>query len=138
MKRITGHLACVTFLLALVPSLSGCGSSRLSLGEQDTVRLEACDAGKVHVVWSQAYEEEGGFVVTGVVRRSDTVGQPVKVTVRARIVSPAGEVLDQAESEAINVPRRMVTKVQGFERFRLCFGSVPPAGSSTQMTPHSS
>ena len=133
MSTVLGSI-CVLGSIMLV---SGCGANRLSLAREGAVTLEAHASGKVYVAWSDAYESEEGFVVTGVVRRDDTVGSPIKVSVHVTIISPDGQTLDEGQSGEISVPRRMATKVQGFERFNVRFPSKPPEGSTVQIVARS-
>lgn len=138
MKRTVNTLACGVCLLAPVVLGSGCGANQVSLTQAGEIHLEQARVGKVYVAWSDAYQDEEGFVVTGVVRRSDTVGGPIEVDVHVTIVAPDGEVIDEAQSADIRVPRRIATKIQGFDRFTVRFPNVPPEGSSVRIVARSS
>jgi len=120
-------------LSILAAGCLGCSATRVSLVDTGAVHLESSSAGKVYVAWSDAYEEGDGFVITGVVRRRDAVGAPINVTVDAEIVSPAGIILEKAESNTLSVPHRKVNRVQGFERFTIRFPQVPAEGSSVRL-----
>jgi len=120
-------------LSILATGCLGCGMSRVSLVDTGALRLESSVQGKVDVAWSDAYKQADGFVVTGVVRRNDTVGLPIEATVAVEIVSLAGVVLDKAESNILCIPRRRVNRVQGFQRFAIRFPQVPPEGSSVRI-----
>jgi len=135
-----GLQTAVRGLCLFLPAIGylGCSGTQVSLVETGAVRLENAAPGKVYVAWSDAYERDGRFVITGVVRRKDTVGPPIKVTVDAEIVSASGTILDTAESDALYVPRRRGDRVQGFERFTVRFPEAPPAGSSVRITARSS
>jgi len=126
---------CLPALMTLVP---GCESGRVSLARKGAVKLEPRTAGKVRVAWSDAYTDEKGFTVTGVVRREDTVGRPIKVNVQVTVLSPDGSTWGEALSDDLYVPRHAVSKVQGFERFRLHFPNIPPEGSSVLIVPRDS
>jgi hypothetical protein len=97
------------------------------------ITLETRTSGPAYVAWSDARPDEDGFLVTGVVRRSDLGGSPVKVTVAVEVVSSSGVILDRAQADAVYVPRRNVTHVQGFERFSVRFPHAPPEGSSLRI-----
>lgn len=128
---------CAVCLGALMSLAAGCESQRVSLARKGVVTLEPHAEGKVRVVWSDAYPDEKGFTVTGVVRRQDTVGVPIRVNVQVTILAPDGSTWAEGWSDDLYVPRRMVSKAQGFERFQLSFANVPPAGSSVLITPRS-
>ncbi|UCD50896.1 MAG: hypothetical protein JSW27_25650 [Phycisphaerales bacterium] len=138
MKRAVHVSAWGICLLALVWLAAGCGASQTHLAETGVIHLEQAQIGKVYVAWSEAYEDGDGFVITGVVRRNDTVGAPIKVKVQAAITSPEGELVGEAQSEDICVPRWIATKVQGFERFEIRLPSVPPEGSVVRVVARSS
>ena len=133
MNKRVSVAACGLGLLLLLAGLSGCGGGQASLVDSGRIHLESDAPGKVYVAWSDAQEEEGGFLVTGVLRRKDTVGPPIKATVEVEIVSPCGSILDQAQSDDLYVPHRKVNRVQGFERFSVRFPKTPPDGSCVRI-----
>ena len=60
--------------------ISGCATDRVDLVDAGVLNLEQHTTGKVYIAWSDAYEDGDGFVVTGVLRRRDIVGLPIKNT----------------------------------------------------------
>jgi len=121
-------------LVAIIVSLgAGCHAGDAGLTEQSRIHIQESATGKVYVAWSDAHEEDGALVVTGVVRRHDTVGLPIDVEVHATITAADGVVLDEATSDIVSVPRRSLTRVQGFQRFKIHFPTVPPAGSAIHL-----
>jgi hypothetical protein len=137
MKRVVRVFVCTACVVAFALSSSGCGMSEMGLAGEGTVHIDTAAPGKAYIAWSDAYEDEAGFVITGVVRRSDTVGPPVKVSVQASIISADGTVIDEAQSDDIQVPRRITSRVQGFKRFGIRLPSVPPEGSSVRVVARS-
>ena len=101
------------------------------------VTIEKQAAGKVYVAWSSAHECEDGFLVTGVLRRSDRVGSPIKAHVDITILSPDGHIIDTARSNEVYVPRRRTGRGQSMQRFRVQLPDIPPRGSSVRMVSHS-
>ena len=71
--------------------------------------------------------------VSGVVRRHDTVGRPIKVHVDVTILSPDGKVLNDGSSSDIYVPRRIVSISQRLKRFKVRFPSIPAKGSKASI-----
>ncbi|HIJ51650.1 MAG TPA: hypothetical protein HPP66_00670 [Planctomycetes bacterium] len=116
-------------LVCSVVFLAGCGANRVDLIDSGSLNLEKKASGKVYVAWSDVYEDEKGFVVTGVLRRRDRVGLPIKTEVCVTLLSPDGTVLDEAHSSEVYVPRRIIGKFRGFKRFRVRFENMPPEGS---------
>ena len=133
MKKRVVITICGVGLLMLTLLNSGCETTRVSLVDTGAVNMKTHAPGKVHVVWSDAYTDDEGFVVTGVVRRSDSVGPPIRVNVHVTLLSPDGKILDEAVSNDISVPRQIVSRTQRFERFRLHFPNIPPKGTSAQI-----
>jgi hypothetical protein len=125
-------------LFALALLSSGCETGRVSLVDTGAVAIKTHAPGKVHVAWSDAYTDENGFVVTGVVRRSDSVGPPITVNVHVTLLSPDGKILDEVVSNDISVPRQIASRTQSLERFRLRFPTIPPKGTSAQIVVRSS
>lgn len=121
-------------LLLFVFGASGCGVGRGDLAQSLDRNHEKCHSEKVHIAWHSTYEYDDGFVIAGVLRRDDTVGGPITVNVHAAIVSPEGDVIGEAQSDEVRVPHRALTKVQGFQRFKIRFPSMPPEDASVQLS----
>ena len=134
-KLLSLVIATVFSLLAIV--ISGCATDRVDLVDTGVLSLEQHTTGKVYIAWSDAYEDGDGFVVSGVVRRRDTVGLPIKVHVDVTILSPDGKVLDEGRSSDIYVPRRIVGRGQSLKRFSVRFGSIPAEGSKVSIVTRS-
>lgn len=135
-KRLAVVTAALSFGL-LVSVFSGCAANRVYLVDSGFLTLEKQATGKVYVAWSDAYEREDGFVITGVLRRRDSVGLPLKTHVDVTVLSPDGRVVDTARSGDIYVPRRMTGRGQSFKRFSVHFPSIPPRGSTVRVVSHS-
>jgi len=132
-KNVSIGACGVGLLLSLLGGLSGCAGEQARGPNAAAVRLESQATGKVYVAWSEARQDDGGLVVTGVLQRKDRVGPPIKATVEVAIVSSQGSILNQAQSDCLYVPPRRVNKVQGFERFTVRLPTVPPEGSRVRV-----
>ena len=133
----TASMTIVTLLFLAV--VSGCATAdRSDLVKSGILNIEQERMGKVYIAWSGAYEDGDGFIVTGVLKRSDQVGLPIKTHVDVTIMSPDGTVLDEARSSEIYVSRRIIGRGHlTFERFEVRFASVPPQGSLVRVVSHS-
>jgi len=137
MKKKLLSLVIATVFSSLAIIISGCATDRVDLVDTGVLSLEQHTTGKVYIAWSDAYEDGDGFVVSGVVRRRDTVGLPIKVHVDVTILSPDGKVLDEGRSSDIYVPRRIVGRGQSLKRFSVRFGSIPAEGSKVSIVTRS-
>ena len=137
MKKKLLSLVIATVFSSLAIIISGCATDRVDLVDTGVLSLEQHTTGKVYIAWSDAYEDGDGFVVSGVVRRRDTVGRPIKVHVDVTILSPDGKVLDEGRSSDIYVPRRIVGRGQSLKRFSVRFGSIPAEGSKVSIVTRS-
>ncbi|MHC4159692.1 MAG: hypothetical protein ACYSSO_11520 [Planctomycetota bacterium] len=117
--------------------LNGCATNRVDLVDSGVLTLEKQETGKVYIVWSDAYEDGDGFVVTGVLRRRDTVGLPIKTHVDITIQSPDGTIIDESRSSDVHVPRRIIGRGQSLQRFKVRFPKIPPQGSLVRLVSHS-
>jgi hypothetical protein len=129
----------VVSLGILTVVFSGCTEAyRTNLTKSGVLNIEQQRTGKVYIAWSEAYEENGGFVITGVLRRRDRVGVPIKAHVDVTIFSPDGKILDEARSSDVYVSRRITSRgYLSFERFKVRFSSIPADGSSIRVVSHS-
>ena len=127
-----------TLLFLVIVVISGCTAGRRDLVKSGILNIEQQEKGKVYIAWSDAYEEEDGFVITGVLRRRDHVGVPIKTHVDITILSPDGTVLDEARSSDIYVSRRITGRSYlSFKRFKVRFPSIPAPGSLVRVVSHS-
>jgi len=124
-RRCTFGLLVVLLTVILV----GCAANRENLVKSGRVALQKQTTGKVRIAWCDAYEDDDGFLVSGVLRRYDTVGMPIKARVDIAVIAPDGRTVDEACSSVISVPRRMVGRYNSFNRFKVRFSKMPPDGS---------
>lgn len=137
-KRSTINITVVTLLFLVVSSSSCTAANRTDLVKSGVVTIEQQRTGKAYIAWSSAYKEKGGLVITGVLRRRDHVGRPIKTHVDVTIVSPDGTVLDEARSSDVYVSRRITGRGHlSFERFKIRIPSVPAQGSLVRLISHS-
>jgi len=137
MKKKLLSLVIATVFSSLAIIISGCATDRVDLVDAGVLSLEQHATGKVYIAWSDAYEDGDGFVVTGVLRRRDTVGLPIKTHVDITIQSPEGTVIDESRSSDVHVPRRIVGRGQSLQRFRVRFPSIPAEGSKVSIVTRS-
>ncbi len=135
-KNILTTIIMLGFSLSPV-LISGCTANRVDLVDTGVLNLEQHTTGKIYIIWSDAYEDGDGFVVTGVFRRRDTVGLPIKVHVDVTILSLSGKVLDEGRSSDIYIPRHIVCRGKSFKRFKVRFPNIPAEGSKASIVVHS-
>ncbi len=137
MKNATLTLTLAISLAALAAAAAGCATNRTALsGAGGLLTIENQSASKVYIAWSDAYKQDEGFVITGVLRRRDHVGLAIKAHVDIEILSPAGQVIHAARSADIYVSKQRTGKFTPFKRFTVYFPNLPPAGASAVVTAH--
>lgn len=135
-KRLSAIV--VSLLLGMSASvISGCAADRADLVDSGFVTLEKEATGKVRVAWSSVHEHEDGLLITGVLRRRDRIGSPIKAYVDVTVLSPSGKVVETVRSGHVYVPRRITGRGQSFKRFRVYLPKVPAPGSSIRLVSHS-
>ena len=137
MEKKVLKLVAVMVLGMLTVVISGCATDRVNLVDAGVLNLEQHTTGKVYIAWSDAYEDGDGFVVSGVLRRRDTVGLPIKAHVDITIQSPDGTIIDESRSLDVNVPRSIIGRGRSLQRFRVRFPSIPAEGSKLSIVTHS-
>jgi hypothetical protein len=122
----------------LISIISGCTANLIDLVDSGLINLEQSKTGKVYIAWSCAYEQDNGFVISGVLRRRDSVGMPVKTHVDVTVLSPDGTIVDEARSSDVYVSRRVTGRgYLSFERFEVRLRSTPVRGSFIRVVSHS-
>ncbi|MHC4116029.1 MAG: hypothetical protein ACYSWO_00835 [Planctomycetota bacterium] len=135
-KRLSA--TAVALLLGLsVSIISGCSADRADLVDSGFLTLEKEATGKVGVAWSSVHEHEDGLLITGVLRRRDRIGSPIKAYVDVTVLSPGGKVVETVRSGHVYVPRRITGRGQSFKRFKVYLPNVPVRGSSIRLVSHS-
>ncbi|MHC4558577.1 MAG: hypothetical protein ACYS80_14890 [Planctomycetota bacterium] len=118
--------------------IPGCTAKRVDLVDSGVINLEQLNMGKVYIAWSSAYEHDDGFVITGVLRRRDSVGMPIRTHVDVTVLSPDGKILDEARSSDVCVSRRITGRSYlSFERFKVRLTNIPAKGSLVRVVSHS-
>ena len=138
MKRAVFTSVIGVGLVMLAIFVPGCAKNRINLVDSGALTLEKQVSGKVYIAWCDAYKDEKGIAVTGVLRRRDHVGIPIKKHVDVTILSPEGTVLDEARSPDYYIPRNIIGRFQSFKRFKVRFPNVPPQGSLIRVVARSS
>jgi hypothetical protein len=121
-------------LVIMAGFISGCTGNRVDLVGSNVLTIEKYSSGKVYIPWCEAYKDNDGFIVNGVLKRSDSVGLAIKTHVHVVVLSPERTVLDEAKSSDIYVPRRAVGKYKSPKRFKINFDESPPRGSLVRVT----
>ena len=137
MCRNSSFMRVIAFLAVMAVINCGCATNRVDLVKSGILTIEERAEGKVHIAWSDAYEQTGGLLISGVLIRHDHVGMPIKAHVDATITSPDGRTLDTACSKDVYVPRRITGRGQSLKRFNIHLPHVPPQGSSVHLVCHS-
>lgn len=137
-KRGTLNIT-VAALALVVVSLTGCmASDRIDLVKSGEVTIEQQRTGKAYIASSSAYDENGDLVITGVLRRRDHLGRPIKTHVDVTIVAPDGTVVDEGRSSGTYVSKRIARRSYlSYERFKIRMPSVPARGSLIRLVSHS-
>ena len=102
------------------------------------IKLEQAKNSKVYIAWSSAFEEDDGLVITGILRRSDHVGIPVRVHVDVYVLSPEGTILNEVRSSDVYVSRRVAGRsCMSSERFEVYLPNIPTEDSLVRVVSHS-
>jgi hypothetical protein len=138
MKKKVLSLVIATVFSLLTFLLPGCAMNRVDLVDTGKLSLEQHRTGKVYIAWSGAYEQDDSFVISGVLRRRDSVGTAIRTHVDVTVLSPDGTILDEARSSDVYVARRITGRSYlSFERFKVRFPDIPATGSSVRVVSHS-
>jgi len=131
------NISIITLLFFAV--ISGCTTAnRVDLIESGLLNIECERTGKAYIAWGDVYKDGNGFVVTGVLRRRDHVGSPIKTHVDVTILSPVRTVIDKACSSDVYVSRRITGRSHlSFKRFKMRFPNIPAQGSLVRVVSHS-
>ncbi len=99
--------------------------NRINLVDSGVLTLEKQASEKVHIAWCDAYKNEDGITVTGVLRRRDLISSPIEKRVDVTILLPEGTVLDDARSADCYIPREIIGRVERLQRVTMSFPNVP-------------
>jgi hypothetical protein len=138
MKKKVLSLVIATVFSLLTVLISGCTTNRVDLADTGRINLEQGKMSKVYIAWNSAYEKDDGLMITGVLRRHDHVGIPIRAHVDVYVLSPEGIILDEARSSDVYVSRRITGRsCQGLERFKVRLPNMPAKQSLVRVVSHS-
>jgi hypothetical protein len=114
--------------------IPGCSANSRSLTKSGRLAIEKKPSDKVYIAWCDAYEDESGLLLTGVLRRDDHIGIPVKAHVDVKVTSSDGSLLQEGSSDDVYVPRRVTGKGRSLQRFQVRFPEAPPKGTVLRLS----
>lgn len=136
-KKLSVSLIAIGFgvLTTVIP---GCAMNRVDLADTGRIKLVQGKMSKAYIVWSSAYEKDDGLVITGILRRHDHVGIPIRAHVDVYVVSPEGTILSEVRSSDVYVSRRITGRsCLGSERFTVNLPNMPAKESLIRVVSHS-
>jgi hypothetical protein len=137
MKKKILTLVVAMVLSMLTAVISGCAGNRISLVDQGAISVETKPSESVRILWTDVYQDGEDIIVYGAVRRRSHTSYPLTTHVDVMILAPDGEVLQEARTQDIYVPRRIPGKGVNWKRFEARFSSMPPQGSLVRLVSHS-
>ena len=138
MKKKLLTTVIVLGLSLLLFLISGCTANRIDLADTGMIKLEQDQMSKANISWSSAFEKDDGLLITGILRRSDHVGIPVKAHVDVYVLSPEGSILNEVRSSDVYVSRRVTGRSRmGSERFEVYLPNMPAKDSLVRVVSHS-
>ena len=137
-KKLTTMKTIVATMVILAVLSSSAMAGKVDLEKCGAVTIENLKCSKVYIASSHAYEENGQLVITGVLRRSDRVGAPIKAHVDVEVVGADGKVIEQCQSKGVYVSKRIMGRgYRSYERFTIRMPKVPANGSVIRLASHS-
>ncbi|UCG56455.1 MAG: hypothetical protein JSU70_16525 [Phycisphaerales bacterium] len=133
MKQIQVRLF---FLFSLLVVGGGCSTNRTNLKDNGQVTIENRHPGKVKILWSDAYEQDGEFVISGVLKRRDHIGTPIPVHVHVLVLTRDKHIAQSLHTSELYVPRNRVGHGTNWKRFALRSTDIPEPSSHVLVTVH--
>jgi hypothetical protein len=116
--------------------LSGCASKQVSLVENNQITVAKQDDGKVKILWTDVYQQDGRTWAYGVLEQQGLTMASVKTHVDIRVVAPDGSVSYETISDDVYIPGHRVGKGIHWKRFKTQLPDTLSAGSQITMTVH--
>jgi hypothetical protein len=117
-------------------ALSGCAVASENISKKGLVTVERVASQKVAIPWANVYRTDQSLIVHGVVRRRSYSNQPLQVHVDATVLSSDGEVLQEAVSRDVWVPRRSPGKGSGSHAFEIRLPVARAEGGTVRLVCH--
>ncbi len=124
-------------LFSLLVVGRGCAANRTSLTDTGQVTIENRHPGKVKILWSSAYEQDGNFIVRGVLKRYERIGAPIPVHVHVLVLIRENHIVQSLHMSELYVARNRVGHGTNWKRFELRSTDIPEPGSQILVTVHS-
>jgi hypothetical protein len=129
----------LSFMMMGILSLvfSGCAAKQVSLVQNNQITVAKQDDGKVKILWTDVYQQDGHTWAYGVLEHQGLAMTPVRIHVDIRIEAPDGSVSYETISQDVYVPGHRVGKGIHWKRFKTQLPDTLSAGSRITMTVHS-
>jgi hypothetical protein len=115
---------------------SGCAAKQVSLVQNNQITVAKRDDGKVKILWTDVYQQDGRTWAYGVLEQQGLTMTPVKTHVDIRVEAPDGSVTYETISDDVYIPGHRVGKGVHWKRFKTQLPNTLSAGSQITMTVH--
>ena len=121
---------------ALILLSGGCCSNRENLVHSGHMSVENYSPGKVKILSSDAYDQNGLFVVKGILKREDHAAVPTPVHVHVLVLSDDNRILQSLRTSLLHVPPKRPGQAGHWTRFEVTSAVVPRQGSRLLIIAH--
>jgi hypothetical protein len=98
--------------------------------------IENRSPGKVKILWSDAYGEDGHLIVSGILKRRDDSAAPIPAHVHVLVLANDNHIIQSLQTCTLYVPRNKIGHGSDWKRFRVRSTAIPNPGSQLLVTVH--
>jgi hypothetical protein len=135
MKRILS-IAGSIFLMAVVMGSAGCGCNRYAVAERDGLPVSVSSGDDIEILWADSHRVDSTLMIHGTMKRKLPGSTPLKAHIDVQLFSMEDELLQEACTRDVYLPRNLPGKGMGFERFELEFENISAENTKILLSPH--
>lgn len=129
-------VAVSTLLAVVVPGLAGCGCNRYAAAERDGLPVSVSSGDDVEILWADSHRVDSTLMIHGTMKRKLPGSTPLKVHIDVQLFSTEDELLQEACTRDVYLPRNLPGKGMGFERFELELENISAENTKILLAPH--
>ena len=130
------NLRILIFVVFAGICVSGCAIKGTNISKKGTVKIERIASERVRIPWADAYQDGNNLTITGVVEQRYQSTDSFKVYVEVAIRDANDQLLKEARTVDVYVPRKSSGKGINWTDFKLTIQMVVPKGVTIKLAVH--
>ena len=136
MKTNTAKISGLVLGIAVMIALSGCAGQQYSKANRTESVIEMSSSKNIKLLWADSHQADDTLIIHGALRRMHSGSAPMTAHVDVQILTDDGQVLQEARTPDMAVPRNQPGKSGKIERFEVVLNNVSAEDVTIVLSAH--